>query len=392
MKFLHLVPDNKFIPFIQGVYEIAFPGCSEYRVIGGSHRGPRFVKPAYNVKHVSKGYWFSRELCRDVTECDCLVVHQIKLWFAPAILRAPKNVLVVWYAWGSDYYPILESAYGSLLLPQTLLLMREIRLSGRNVGAVIRRGIKKTIKRLLAQSWLPLVAKRIDIVSMDPLDLERVRRVLPGLKAIFHQLHCYSAEDVFSRGPERIEGPDILLGNSATPTNNHLDAFDVLRKLDLEGRKIVVPLSYGDMAYADAVCKSGTRLFGPRFHPLRNFMPIDEYYEAIASCGTVIMNHIRQQAVGSISAAMFKGARVYLRPENPLYSYFGDMGLHFSRMPVEAADEKAFFAPLSEAQKIDNRRILESFWSIDSVVRHVSQLADFADRKNRNVQEVMKDV
>ena len=40
---------------------------------------------------------------------------------------------------------------------------------------------------------------------------------------------------------------NILIGNSATETNNHIEVLDLLSKFKNEDIKIYVPLSYGDM-------------------------------------------------------------------------------------------------------------------------------------------------
>src|SRR5262249_51243273 len=137
---------------------------------------------------------------------------------------------------------------------------------------------------LLFRNWMRRTLKRIDVISMLPEEFVLLQRSQPGLRAAFHQLYCSSAEDSFSHGARAMQGPDLLLGNSATPTNNHLDAFELLRRLDLEGRNIVVPLSYGVESYADAVCAHGHRLFGPRFVPLRGYLSPAEYSERIATC------------------------------------------------------------------------------------------------------------
>ena len=129
-----------------------------------------------------------------------------------------------------------------------------------------------------------------------------------------HELPLFTAEDVFERGPAEMAGPDVLVGNSATASNNHADAFALLAGCT-GGARVVVPLSYGNADYGAQVAALGARLFGDRFDALREWMPIDAYNERIRNCGFVVMNHRRQQAVGNIGAALFKGATVYLRRE-----------------------------------------------------------------------------
>ena len=45
--------------------------------------------------------------------------------------------------------------------------------------------------------------------------------------------------------------------------------------------KIIVPLSYGDNAYAAELCEKGKELFGDKFKGLVEFIPLDKYRELL---------------------------------------------------------------------------------------------------------------
>ena len=72
------------------------------------------------------------------------------------------------------------------------------------------------------------------------------------------------------------------------------------------------PLTYGNGPYRDAVINAARECLGERFLPLVDFVSPDEYANLLRPCGHVVMNHRRQQAVGNIFAALWRGARVYL--------------------------------------------------------------------------------
>ena len=198
----------------------------------------------------------------------------------------------------------------------------------------------------------------------------------------------YSVEDVFAKGPPAMEGPDILVGNSATATNNHVEAFNLLAGCDLNGRRIIVPLSYFDEAYADAVVRLGRELFGDRFVPLREFVPIERYNKTVASCGTVIMNHVRGQAMGNLTTALYKGAKLFLRPENPYLRFYADHGAHLFSLSQDAVDPKTIFTPLSDEQKAQNKRIVESIWGFDAVVEHIRWMIRDVTKENGGIDEL----
>jgi dTDP-N-acetylfucosamine:lipid II N-acetylfucosaminyltransferase len=141
-------------------------------------------------------------------------------------------------------------------------------------------------------------------------------------------------------------GRNILAGNSATATNNHIELFERIRRIgDLEGRLIVTPLSYGDAGYRTCVIKLGRDLFGAAFVPLVDFLPKDRYIELLASCGHVMMNHVRQQALGNLVISGLMGARLHVGRGSPLFSWLGSIGV-----PVTPLDSDAL-TPLSTAER-----------------------------------------
>jgi len=109
------------------------------------------------------------------------------------------------------------------------------------------------------------------------------------------------------------EPVNILLGNSATPTNCHIDALEKLAHLKDSNIRIYTPLSYGSDAYADMITQKGKEIFGDKFIPMRDFMPAEEYFKLLGSIDAAVMAHDRQQAMGNIVPLLYAGKRVYLR-------------------------------------------------------------------------------
>jgi len=187
----------------------------------------------------------------------------------------------------------------------------------------------------------------------------------------------FTAEDTFRTGPGAMEGPDILLGNSATASNNHADALALLEGR-LDGGRLLAPLSYGDAAYGDRVAALGSRQFGDRFDAMRQWLSLAEYNRRIQRCGFVVMNHRRQQAIGNIGAALYKGATVYLRPENPLYDFYTGLGVTVRSLQA-LADDDAPLRPLSAAERQDNRRIIGHHYARERVIEAMRSLPALQD-------------
>ena len=377
MNVLHLAIDEKFMPFAQKVFETALPGQNQYRVMRRS--GGSYLQPSSTVQIVTRSYWFSYRLERDLEWADCVVVHFLTLWSARAIARAPARALAVWHGWGADYYPLLDGYLNRLYLPLTQALIDGPPGIGRWLRRV--RGLTEHAKELLAQPllqhWRSQALRRLDVISVMPEEFEILKRSHPSVHARHHQLYYFSAEESFLPGPPSMTGPDILLGNSASSTNNHLDAFDLLRSLDLGERNLIVPLSYGDATYAEAICRQGRKLFGKRFEPLLTYLSPDEYSARVATCGFVFMNHVRQQGTGNISMAMLKGAKVFLRRENLLMPFYRKFGAIVHEFPdASSAAVRDVFAPLNAEDRKINRRVVMNYWAMDTVVRQTRALQD----------------
>jgi hypothetical protein len=169
----------------------------------------------------------------------------------------------------------------------------------------------------------------------------------------------YPIDFIISDESLKVCGNDILLGNSASVTNNHLEAFDLLKSIDLADRKIISPLSYGCERYAQAIASQGKKIFGNTFVPLTKFLPIDKYNELKSNCGIVIMNHYRPEAIGNIIASLYMGAKVFLN-DTEAYQYFKKLGCFIYLIQEELQNQLAFDL-LSDDQVQHNRYILNKY-------------------------------
>lgn len=372
-RLLHLMVDDKFFPFTQKLYEAAFPGCNQFRVPGWMNgASTKFARRSKCVEVVPWRYWFSGILQEDLASCDILIIHYMNPWFSRAVLAAPKSVKVVWSGWGGDYYHLLPTYSDALFLPSTAELVARLPVSPKAI-------LRKMFFGAFFPNWENRIAPRIDVASMLPSEHSLLLKALPGFRAKLKLLHYFSTEDVFMEGPAEMYGPDILIGNSATPENNHIEAFNILKDVDLSGRRLIVPLSYGDNAYADKICHLGNRYFGSSFVPLKGYLSLHEYNTTINSCGTVIMNHMRQQALGTISAALYKGAKVYLRDANPILDFYRGKGVAVYDFESSVSFRSQFFTDMPDTDRKKNREIVAAYWSFETLIKGVRRLSTITD-------------
>lgn len=372
MRIVHLARDEKFVPLLRQLFEQAWPGANHWLIARRGRARQSFVAPGPDVTFRSERWFRMPWIGRDVAGADVIVAHSMTTIFANAIERAPASARVVWKGWGYDYYPLLAPQLGDPILPATRALIGGAASGDDDPAAAPARSVFARWLARCGRGWRKLpalerVAGRLHTFCVIPTEVELLRKALPALKAVHHELPLFTAEDVFASGPPVMEGPDILLGNSATASNNHADAMTLLQGRLGDGR-LVVPLSYGDAGYGAKVAALGRELFGDRFDALQQWMSLADYNDGIRACGFVVMNHRRQQAVGNIGAALYKGATVYLRRENPLFAFYGGLGI--TLRPMEAlADAPGPLVPLSADERARNRAIIGAHYARERVLQ-----------------------
>jgi len=112
----------------------------------------------------------------------------------------------------------------------------------------------------------------------------------------------------------------IIVGNSATETNHHIEVFKLLEKFSTQNIEIYCPLSYGDATYADEIIIYGTKIFKDKFKPLVKFMDKVDYIEFLGTMDIGIFNNDRQQGLGNIYSLLSLGKKVYLREDTSMWN------------------------------------------------------------------------
>lgn len=170
-----------------------------------------------------------------------------------------------------------------------------------------------------------------------------------------------------------LKSDNILIGNSANPTNNHLDVFKKLSEVDLQNRKIYVPLSYsGSQHYVSKVIEKGKELWGDNFIPIIDFMSLDEYTKILLSCNTLIFNHIRQQGLGNIIVLGYLGAKIFMNKKNPIYHYYNKEG--FSIFSIDEINKLSVASSLSNDEYIKNKKLFLQLYSKEIVMKKIEKL------------------
>lgn len=372
---VHIAVDEKFIDAAYDIYERAFPGKNTFIVLLESGKG--------EVDHVSKdkdyifistsGDYIS-QIADMVQDIDLLVFHYLGEYQARLSLSLPNSIKKVWTVFGheiyNDPYLVGTGIYGKKTFKKFLFC---------------KYWFKKIFRRwyylLVKQKKDPLLIahdamKKMDFIGIFFQEEFELYKQLGILSATAKKLKFtyYPLDIVIDESQSFVNDKNILLGNSATYTNNHLEVFSVLGKMNLENQRIIAPLSYGNNKYVKEIISEGKSLFGKKFTPLTKFLPLESYQAILQTCGIVIMNHYRQQAVGNVLNTMYLGAKVFLSKKNTLYHYLKRIGCYVYCIEEDLVlGNGNVFRLLDKRQKQHNRKILKEELSLERICKELQE-------------------
>lgn len=121
---------------------------------------------------------------------------------------------------------------------------------------------------------------------------------------------------------------NVLVGNSASLTNKHLDALNILKPYSEDEVNLIIPFSYGGTSeYRERVKQEYKKYFGNKVLFLDNLLTYKQYREILNSTDLVIFSQQRQEGMGNLISLLGFGKTVYLDENNSAYDLFRKQGL-----------------------------------------------------------------
>ncbi|QKK02229.1 MAG: TDP-N-acetylfucosamine:lipid II N-acetylfucosaminyltransferase [Pseudomonadota bacterium] len=157
----------------------------------------------------------------------------------------------------------------------------------------------------------------------------------------------------------------LLIGNSADPSNHHARIFEILKAFSEKNVELVVPLAYGNQTYSKQVIKLGEKIFGRKFRPLLDLIPMDEYLALLERVDIGVFAHERQQAVGTINTLVGFGKKVYLSPVSSVRDQMNALDIvtyDLSAFDLEPIDPEIARHNRNTAKDYFSRSSLASQW------------------------------
>lgn len=164
-----------------------------------------------------------------------------------------------------------------------------------------------------------------------------------------------------------IKKNDIIVGNSRSPYNNHIDIIQIIQNVQL-GTNISFTLffNYGpENQYTDIVIKLVKQIDQIRL--IEDFLPIEEFNQIYKEASALIINSYRQLAGNNIITAFQNGVKVYLNEKNVLYKAFLEKGFIISNINTLESDIKTNNYKLTDFEIMHNKKALVNFTKINNL-------------------------
>ncbi len=322
---LHLCGDDKFFNNIKKAYDNNFSSENEYIVISGKKHNKYIFDQ--NVPYLNYIQMILLRFKKYIDRSDVVISHGLDNSRLLILLYAKiKGKIAVWHGFGAEYYGIYLN-HIDLYDEKTKYIIRKINKYDKTM--ILLKYIKyDAILRYLKK----LAIDKIDyFYPVIPNEYKMIKARYPGFKPKYIDLGFKKYIDF---GDNAItQKKYILLGNSATYENNHIDIIEIIKNSDLNSYRIIVPLSY-PRSYRNneykKYLKKTIKLNKCHIEYLEDFLQIDEYRNILRKCISAIMGHHRQQAAGNVYSLLFYGARVFLYEDNPLYQYLKENCVYVS--------------------------------------------------------------
>jgi len=350
MRIMHIANDEKFIDSAISIFDKS--GSENFLIINQGLRSEKLSHVKTKCAPIPRNKLRKYLLDKDVwVGVDCVILHSL----VNLSIVIPDNVPCVWIGFGYDYYDLINK---ELYLPKTRDYIRNKKRSIFDIKSFTLKLYEFIfIKNMDKKKF---ISKYVDYFS--PVISTEYKMIEIKCMPEFLEWNYGTVETLIAKGIEEdvLLTNDVLVGNSATDTGNHLDVLELL-SVDAVGGNVILPLNYGDESYASKVIIEFRKEFGSKVQAITNFMPLEEYLSLVSRCGIMIMLHKRQQAYANINLGLYTGAKIYLHSSSPLYDYLIGMGyIIFNENDI---NESSLSAALSRNEKINNRKILHSILS-----------------------------
>jgi len=307
------------------------------------------------------------QLVQFTKSARCLFIHYLFDYICELICKLDLKSNLNWILWGGDLYNYIDyKMYDAL----TLDILRKIGFNAGmpsdkgNITYYYRKAAIRKITSILTtndgdyqytkQNFIT-AANRIDFFYSNLVDLENIPQAPPL--------------ETTKKKPMT-----LLLGNSAAPSNQHLEMISMLKHISNQDISVIVPLSYGGpWEYIEYVKRYAEKALGNKLNLLIDYMEPKAYFKIMDEVDIALFHHYRQQAAGNILQLIYMGKKVYMNPYSTLYNQFINMGLSiYDITSIPKLSYESFVETPYNVEK--NQEILDKYYSSDRAIQLLSNV------------------
>jgi len=355
---IHIVTDEKFINAAYSIYNRAFPQGNIFCIIRSFDLKVNHINLNDDFIILNRHGDYSEEI-RNLIDGDSIIVFHGMSSEHAKISNSFCYNKQIWSVFGKEFY---ENPY----------IYKDVLLGPKTSQSIV--GLKYSIKQKLRKIYFRFFKNKTDHFKLIKTAFGNINSIAILYEEefeIFKKTGVFSPNvslikfsyyplDIVIGSEKRVQKyNNILIGNSATISNNHLEVLDILSKVNIGDSKIYIPLSYGDENYRKFILDRIDRYDLRNVVSLTTFLDLKDYQDILKTCTIVIMNHFRQQAVGNVLNSMFLGAKVFLSNKNSLYHFLKRIGCIVYSIEDDISIGDDFITPLTEEDCNINRSILE---------------------------------
>lgn len=328
MTILHVFSDEKFIDrhmkvFESGNFHNECAILKKHHTYAGKFR--------HQITHIYPNNKAYIELCKRKESYKIVIVYFLdenKIRLINDIKNS--NTKVLWWFYGAEIYSLPKLKYQFLSEEtQKLLGFINFGINTNNIKSKLKNIVLKFLVRKSFNEQIHDVVKKIDyFVWYNKFEYNFLNSKLgnilpPFLQAVFSD----NIGDVSL--PNRRNEMTIMVGNSRSPFNNHVNILKLLEKTSYN-ENVIIPFSYGtNNRYVERL-KLESKKYKLKIVFMEDYVTFEEYVDTVSKCSAMIFNSYRQMALGNIFIGIRCGLKIYLNEKNPVYSWLISMGFSVS--------------------------------------------------------------
>lgn len=365
-KIIHFANDEKFIDKAFAAFKQFENTTQSDFYIFNKLSQLKYIK--FKCKVVENDFFKQTKIEEILNSYDLIVIHFLDSRYFDLLKNNKVKTKIIWIGWGGDYYWLINT------LPYFSVYKNATKKHLGTKDNLLIKSIKKYKYRKRVR-----LLNRIDFFSpVLEEDYLLIKKNYRDFKPQFIEWNYGNLEDDYIIEGINLEGDAILVGNSATSTNNHYDVFHIIHQLNLGENQIIVPLSYGERGYKERFKMFLTQqgYMNNNIVLLEDFVPFVKYQQLLSKCGNVFMGHIRQQAMGNIIFLLYLGAKIFFFKESIAYQYFQKKGILVFSYDDLKKDLELLNKPLNLEVINNNRKTLIQYWGRDINRKFTSKIID----------------